>query len=296
MKNIPTLIGGGERDEVILQTAFAAALPCASHLDCLRVHVSAPEAARGGPCRVRGRPALRDALSRLEANAATYSRLAADNIRDFCDRAVIGISDAIVDRRNGVTASYREETDRALERLLAYGHCSDLIVMGRAKQTQGLPSYTLEHLAARCERPMLVAASAAPEKLTGTVIVCWDGSKAAGRAIEAALPILARARQVVVVSVARSRARRQDRGQGHAQADRARDRGAGEAHPGRRPRRCGSALGGRRLRRRSRRDGRLWPLDRTRASVRQPHRGHRPAHRSADPDDALKCCLSFRLS
>jgi nucleotide-binding universal stress UspA family protein len=107
--------------------------------------------------------------------------------------------------RNGVTASYRIETDKALERLTASGLQSDLIVMGRAKQTQGLPSFTLEHLIKRSGRPMLIAASSAPQKLTDTVIVFWNGSDSAARAVDAAKPILTKATRVVVATVLKGR-------------------------------------------------------------------------------------------
>jgi nucleotide-binding universal stress UspA family protein len=201
METILALIGGGNRDQVILQTALAAALPCSSHLDFLHVHVSPGEAARGSHIEFARGSALSDALNRLEADAGTFSRLAADHIRDFCERTVINIRETVADRRNGITASYHEETDDAIARLTSHGCSSDLIVMGRAKQTQGLPSYTLERLVSRCGSPVLVAASEAPQKLTGTVMVCWNESKSATRAVMAAMPILTRAKRVVVASV-----------------------------------------------------------------------------------------------
>ena len=71
-----------------------------------------------------------------------------------------------------LTASYREETDNAFERLTFHARHCDLVVMGRAKQKQGLPQDTLERLVLVCGRPMLVAATAAPQRLTGTIMVC----------------------------------------------------------------------------------------------------------------------------
>ena len=204
MKNILTLIGGSDRDQVILQTALAAALPCSSHVDFLHIHVSPGEAARGSPIEFARGPALSEALSQLAQRANGFSQLAADHIRDFCERSVINLS-SVPDRPNGITASYREETDNAIERLTSHGRNSDLIVMGRAKQSQGLPSYTLEQLVSRCGRPMLVAASDAPQKLTGTVMVCWNGSKSAARAVAAAEPILARSKRVIIASVVKPR-------------------------------------------------------------------------------------------
>ena len=116
---------------------------------------------------------------------------------------MIEISDAQTPARSRVTASVREETDNAIERLTVHAADSDLIVMGRARQTQGLPQYTLERLILRGGRPMLIAASGMPRELTGTVMVCWNGSEHAERAVTAAMPILAKAKRVVVASVTR---------------------------------------------------------------------------------------------
>ena len=48
---------------------------------------------------------------------------------------------------------------------------------------------------------MLVAASGSPRELTGTAIVFWDGSDGATRAVEAAKPLLTKARRVVVTRI-----------------------------------------------------------------------------------------------
>ena len=48
---------------------------------------------------------------------------------------------------------------------------------------------------------MLVAASGSPQELTGTAIVFWDGSEGATRAVEAAKPLLGKARRVVVTRI-----------------------------------------------------------------------------------------------
>ena len=100
-----------------------------------------------------------------------------------------------------VTASYREEQDTPIERLVMQARHSDLIVMGRAKQKQGLSPQTLERMVIGCGRPVLVAASAAPENFGGTVMVCWNESGNATRALTAATPILAKAKRVVFASV-----------------------------------------------------------------------------------------------
>jgi hypothetical protein len=176
MKTILVLIGGGDRDQVVFETAMAAARPLSAHLDFLHVRVGAEEKAR------------------------TFSEIAARNFRDFCLRWQIEVCDTPAGERH-VTASYREVTGNSLERLTYHARHCDLVVMGRAKQKQGLPQNTLERLVLVCGRPMLVVATAAPQRLTGTIMVCWKESANAARAVAAAMPILTKAKRVVLTCV-----------------------------------------------------------------------------------------------
>ena len=202
MKTILTFVGGGDRDAVILQTALAAASPLSAHLDCLHAHVPAVLAARYGHTEFASGAALRNALERLETNADAFSGLAAENVRAFCASAGVALCDPSVGA-GGVTASFREDESNALERLTLHAGQSDLVVMGRAGQKQGLAPDTLEHLVRHCGRPILVAASTAPRTLTDTILVCWKDASSSAGAVTAAAPLLAAARRIVFVSVAR---------------------------------------------------------------------------------------------
>ena len=201
MKKILTFVGGGDRDQVIMQTALAAAIPLSAHLDFLHLHVPATQAARYSNTEFASGAALRNAFERLKTHANAFAELAAENVREFCARSQIEMCDAPTSLRS-VTASFREEQSNALERLVFHARHSDLIVMGRAKQKQGLAPDTLEHLVLNCGRPILVAATAAPQTLTDTIMVCWKESNNAAHAVSAATPILAKAKRVVFVSVA----------------------------------------------------------------------------------------------
>ncbi len=194
------LVGGGGRDEVIMQTALAAARPFAAHLEFLHVHVSAGQAARYSGAEFARGPALRNALDQLDTKAQSFSTLAEKHIREFCERSMIELADT-PSGTNRITGSICEETDNALARLTFHARHNDLVVMGRAKQTHGLPPDTLERLVLGCGRPMLVAATDAPQKLTGTIMVCWKESDNAARALSAAMPLLTHAKRVVFTSV-----------------------------------------------------------------------------------------------
>src|SRR3954464_4687386 len=93
MKTILVLIGGGERDQIILQTALAAALPLSAHLDCLHIHVSAGQAARYSRTEFAMGAALRNALDQLGSKAKSFSDLAEGNVRNFCMQSLIEICD-----------------------------------------------------------------------------------------------------------------------------------------------------------------------------------------------------------
>jgi len=202
MKTILTFVGGGERDEVILQTALAAAIPLSAHLDCLHAHVPSTLAARHANLDFAHGDALKSALGKLRTDSDAFSTVAAKNVHAFCTSAGIEMCDEPNGTQN-VTARFFEEPTNELECLRSHASQRDLVVMGRARQKQGLGQDTLEHIVRKCGRPVLAAGSAAPRTLIETIMVCWkdDGSTAA--AVADAAPLLAKARRVVFVSVAK---------------------------------------------------------------------------------------------
>ena len=202
MKTILTFVGGGERDEVILRTALAAAIPLSAHLDCLHAHVPSALAARHANLDFAHGEALKNALGRLRADSDTFSTIAAKNVRAFCASAGVGIGDAPTDGQD-VTARFFEEPTNELERLLWHASQRDLVVMGRLRQKQGLAPDTLEHIVRNSGQPVLAAGTAAPRTLTDTIMVCWKDAASTGAAVADAAPLLAKARRVVFVIVAK---------------------------------------------------------------------------------------------
>lgn len=201
MKTILGLMGGGERDAVIFQTAFAAAVPLSAHLDFLHVHVSAGIAAQyDDAVQFAVGAAVGNAFDDLRIKAQKFSQVAEEHFRELCAHSKIEIRDTSTDGKT-VTASFREEKDTTVERLIFHARQSDLVVLGRARQTQGLSPYTLEDLIRKSGRPVLVAATVAPRTLTGTVMVCWQKSDNVARAVAAAMPLLTNAKRVVIISI-----------------------------------------------------------------------------------------------
>src|SRR3974390_2124077 len=119
MKTILTFVGGGERDEVILQTALAAAIPLSAHLDCLHAHVPSTLAARHANLDFAHGDALTSALGKLRADSNTFSTVAAENVHAFCTSAGIEMCDGPNGAQN-VTARFFEEPTNELDCLRSH--------------------------------------------------------------------------------------------------------------------------------------------------------------------------------
>lgn len=202
MKTILTFVGGGERDIVILKTALSAAVPLSAHLDFLHAHVPSTLALRHANLDYAMGDGLKKALVRLDVNADTFSRLAAENVRAFCATAGIEMCDRPTGTQN-VTGRFFEEASNELECLSAHASQRDMVVMGRLRQKQGLAPDTLEHMVRNSRRPVLAAATEPPRTLTDTIMVCWKDARNTAAAVTAAGPLLAKARRVLFVSVAK---------------------------------------------------------------------------------------------
>lgn len=202
MKAVLALIGGGDRDAVIMQTAYAAAIPLGACIDFLHIHVSA------GIAMGHSRHAhfvvgagIKNTLDDFNAKAASFSELAAKHAMEFHRRLEeLRLVDGIPNEA-GVRVSFRQKNDISIDGLVAEASNSDLIVIGRARQSQGLSPDTLERLVKQCGRPLLVASAKAPEVLPGTVMICWDNSAIVNRAVLTAAPLLRHANRLMFVNV-----------------------------------------------------------------------------------------------
>jgi nucleotide-binding universal stress UspA family protein len=202
MRSILVAVGGSETDLPLFETALAAARPVSGHLQFVHVHIGAGEAAVNVPHTAFAiGPALSNALKDLDAAARTRLATAAQHFYDFCRQSKIEICDAPAPTK-GVTASWHEEEGRALKRLLLRARHNDLVVVGRARRANGLPTDFMEELLIGSGRPILIASSTLRPTLTGTIMVCWKETAEAARAVSAAMPFLTQAERVVVVSVA----------------------------------------------------------------------------------------------
>ena len=108
--------------------------------------------------------------------------------------------DAILAPVKGATYSAAESA--TLDTMVAMGRCSDVVVLGRpGADPENVAPATVEAAIYECARPVMIAPPTAGTGGFSNVIVAWNGSFQAARAVEYALPFLAKATQVTLLVV-----------------------------------------------------------------------------------------------
>ncbi|MGI9492002.1 MAG: universal stress protein [Geminicoccaceae bacterium] len=100
------------------------------------------------------------------------------------------------------SASWQEISESITDFVGFYGGVMDLIVVGRPQTTSEDPAKTVVGAALFASgRPVLVAPSGVPKSLDHKVLIGWNCSIQAGRAVASALPFLRHAKSVEILSI-----------------------------------------------------------------------------------------------
>jgi len=176
-------------------SACTARVSCATHLakrlDCHLVGL-APTDLIDLPSVPRAAASLTEYAALVWDGLRAQAERAADAFRDACHAAQIDSFEAIVDEAN--------KTDS----LVRYARSSDLTVLTQPdprEPTQSAIRELVESVLLHSARPTLVLPFAGRfDSLGNRVMVAWNDSREAARAVSDALPLLQRASQVEVVA------------------------------------------------------------------------------------------------
>ena len=198
-KTILVFVDGGKHAADILAVAFGLAKRAKAHVIGMHVRprFQPPAFTDGSYVMDNLFQAHEENVKGDEARAAAAFKKAAGRTRAVEWRVVEGFAD---------------------EELAHAARYADLVVVGQADPDMpaaGVPSDLAEQIALHTERPVLVVPHVGVAKPPGkTVLLAWNGSREASRAATAALPLLADADKVVVLSVDGKNAKAGD-GQDH---------------------------------------------------------------------------------
>lgn len=199
MKILAPLTGSAS-DAMVLAGAFAAAAPFKAHVLALFVR---PDPAEAMPFFGEG---VSGAMAQEIVDTA---KVAADKAANDARTALaIAAKDAgaiVIDRpekRDTVSISFREVQGNFADRVTLAGRLSDLVVFGPLKQSDrpGIAE-AFEATLLDTGRPVVLTGQTAPKNFARRIAIGWDGSGACARALIAAMPYLARAETIEILSV-----------------------------------------------------------------------------------------------
>lgn len=99
-------------------------------------------------------------------------------------------------------ATYTAAKTATLDAMVAMGRCSDVLVLGRpGADPENVAPATVEAALYECARAVMIAPPKAADGAFNSVVVAWNGSFQAARALEYSLPFLAKASKVTLLVV-----------------------------------------------------------------------------------------------
>jgi len=183
----------------VLTTALLAAKRFGAHVSGLHVRPGMP---RLVPVAPEGAfiPAT-EIVEDLERADRELSRRLRAGFEAFMREHDVAVGRGVLAGQQPV-AEWQEEVSPGTEVLGSRGRVFDLIVVGRPVAGAAAPSMSaLETALFESGRPILIAPPRAPGSLGNSIVVAWNGSTETARTIALAMPFLAQAEQVLVLSV-----------------------------------------------------------------------------------------------
>jgi nucleotide-binding universal stress UspA family protein len=188
---------GTDADYGVFIAALAVARLFTAHLVVLHVRIDPAEAAGALVADVSGAMVSANLIDRLEEECAQLEETARKTFEAFCRREQLVI-DAAPSTPQTVAVSWHREIGREPYWFAEYGRTSDLLVVGRPVGSRGVMPETLEAALIDSGRPLLIpgAAPVAAE----TIAIAWKSTREAARAVGAAMPFLAQAKRVAILT------------------------------------------------------------------------------------------------
>jgi nucleotide-binding universal stress UspA family protein len=222
IKTILVAATGNQSDAATFAAALAIARPCAAHLDVLHVRLDAISVAVAMTTDAGSGVMTAGIIEQLEQDSHEREAKAREIFTRFCASA--GLVETTAPASDGAqmpSAEFHVETGDEPRWMATYGVASDLIVAPRASGEDVAARSILETVLLDSGRPVLIPAASAMPANFERIAIAWKPTPQAARAVAAAMPLLARAKEVVVITVEEPAAARAGEHPGeHHEADR----------------------------------------------------------------------------
>jgi nucleotide-binding universal stress UspA family protein len=195
---------GTECDSSVLATAVQLSRPFAGHIECLRAAVDpAVLIAQALPFETgMGMTGLvADVTSTIEQQNNERTKRARLTLSEFCQTRDIAFADS-PPGPGDVSVAWRERKGADdVGVLVAAARVHDLVVLaGGAERNGRLPPELIGDIIIGAGRPVVLAPQSPSKDPIRTVAVAWKNTSEAARALTAAMPILAKAQRIEILS------------------------------------------------------------------------------------------------
>lgn len=195
IKAILVALAGMDREASVLETALQAARAFDAHLEVLHVRPD-PNGVFAFMTEPMSESAVELIVDAAEKGAAELAAKARARFEEFCQAN--GVAEA-APAGGGVFAMWREETGEQGQVTARYGRLADLSVVARPAEDTPAPAM-LEAALLETGKPVLIAPAEARTTLGTNVVIAWNGTAEASRAVAAAMPFLEAADRVTVLT------------------------------------------------------------------------------------------------
>jgi nucleotide-binding universal stress UspA family protein len=201
IKTILVPATGNQTDEAVFTSALAVARAFDAHLDFLHIRVDAAAMVAAMATDGSGATMVSGLVERIDEEATRREDTARQLFQRFCERERLAIEDSPAGQQSPTARWLRQTGDEAYW-VREYGRAADLLVLGYPADDQGVSTDTIEAALVGTGRPVLVVPAAPLVSLPETIVIAWKAAPEAARAVTAAMPLLSKAKEILIVTVA----------------------------------------------------------------------------------------------
>lgn len=201
IKTILVPATGAETDIVTFGAALQIAQLFGAHIDALHVQIDPVATLVTMTTEGSGGAVIGGLVEQLEQDVREREAKARRMFTEFCGRERLSITAAPAEASTHPSAQWHVETGEEPRWMTNYGLAADLIVASRGTTDDATPRSTLEAVLVKTGRPLLIPNTGAPLGMTDRIAIAWKPTPQTARAVAAAMPFLARAKEIVVMTV-----------------------------------------------------------------------------------------------
>jgi nucleotide-binding universal stress UspA family protein len=202
IKTILVPATGGIADNAVFASALAVARPFAAHLDFLHVRLDGAAMAVTMSSEGGGSVMVGGLIERLDEEAESREKQARALFDQFCLSEDLLVADTPSGPPDRPTAQWLRQIGLESYWVAEHGRATDLIVIGRAADGEGVAPETIETALLESGRPVLIPPTQAMTSVPENVVIAWKATREAAHAVTAALPLLTLAKHIRILTVA----------------------------------------------------------------------------------------------